>query len=161
LPFKTSHAHPRGTHPEGPGTAPRPFRRAAAIACTDSRAPSGCSMTEGTTRVEFTDVEVLDVGSLLLTCRVSDQIVFVPPIHVLPGTTPGGPATEGRWCWHGSSLASSGWSSAHRDTPTVRVLSVNSRRLLPTATKGAPASSVKLSAVTGASRSLLPPSADS
>jgi hypothetical protein len=44
-------------------------------------------MTDGTTRVEFTDVEVLDVGALLLTCRVGDQIVFVPRMRVLPGTT--------------------------------------------------------------------------
>jgi len=43
---------------------------------------------------------------------------------------------------------------------TVRVLSVNSCRLMPTATKSAPATGVKFSAVTGASRSLLPPSAD-
>jgi len=49
---------------------------------------------------------------------------------------------------------------AQRERATVRVLSVNSRRLLPTATKSAPASSVKLSAVTDASWSLLPPSAD-
>jgi hypothetical protein len=42
---------------------------------------------DDTTPVEFTDVEVLDVGSLLLTCRVSDQIVFVPRMRVLPGTT--------------------------------------------------------------------------
>ena len=44
-------------------------------------------MTDGTTRVEFTDVEVLDVGALLLTCRISDRIVFVPRMRVLPGTT--------------------------------------------------------------------------
>jgi transposase InsO family protein len=42
----------------------------------------------------------------------------------------------------------------------VRVLSVNSRRLLPKATKSAPATDVKFSAVTGAPRSLLPSPAD-
>ena len=110
-------------------------------------------MTDGTTRVEFTDVEVLDVGALLLTCRVGDQIVFVPRMRVLPGTTIRR-LTEGRWCCHGSSRASSGWSSAHRDAPTVRVLSVNSCRLLPKETKSAPATGVKFSAVTGTSRSL-------
>jgi len=87
LAFQDPPSHSRGTRPEGPRGAPRPFRRAAAIACTDSRAPSGCSMTDGTTRVEFTDVEVLDVGALLLTCRISDRIVFVPRMRVLPGTT--------------------------------------------------------------------------
>jgi len=44
-------------------------------------------MMDGTTRVEFNDVEVLDAGGLLLTCRVSDQIVLVPRLRVLPGTT--------------------------------------------------------------------------
>src|SRR5262245_12482407 len=43
----------------------------------------------------------------------------------------------------------------------VRLLSVNSRQLLPTATKSAPATDVKFSAVTGASPSLSPPPADS
>jgi hypothetical protein len=44
--------------------------------------------------------------------------------------------------------------------PTVRVLSVNRCRLVPTATKSAPATGVKFSAVTGASWSLSPPPAD-
>jgi hypothetical protein len=47
-------------------------------------------MTDGTTRVEFADVEVLDVGALLLTCRVSDQIVFVPRMRVPQGPPSGG-----------------------------------------------------------------------
>jgi hypothetical protein len=44
-------------------------------------------MMDGTRRVEFNDVEVLDAGGLLLTCRVSDQIVLVPRLRALPGTT--------------------------------------------------------------------------
>ena len=53
-------------------------------------------MMDGTTRVEFNDVEVLDAGGLLLTCRVSDQIVLVPRLRVLPGTTIGRSGDRGR-----------------------------------------------------------------
>ena len=44
-------------------------------------------MMDGATRVEVTNVEVLDAGSLVMKCRVGEKILFVPPLRLLPGTT--------------------------------------------------------------------------
>ncbi|HKA27941.1 MAG TPA: hypothetical protein VKH82_01100 [Candidatus Binatia bacterium] len=44
-------------------------------------------MMNGADRIEFTDVEVIDGGSLVLKCRIGDKIVHVPPLRMLPGTT--------------------------------------------------------------------------
>ena len=41
----------------------------------------------GADRVEFTNVEVVDGGNLVLKCRVGDKIVHVPPLRMLRGTT--------------------------------------------------------------------------
>jgi len=43
-------------------------------------------MIEGTKRVEFADVEVLDYGGPVMCCRVGDRVVWVPALRVLPGT---------------------------------------------------------------------------
>jgi len=42
-------------------------------------------MTDGTRRVEFDDVEVINAG-LVLWCRVNGAIVAIPPLRLLPGT---------------------------------------------------------------------------
>jgi len=44
-------------------------------------------MMNGADRMEFSDVEVLDDGGLLLRCWVDGKIVSVPPLRLLPGTT--------------------------------------------------------------------------
>jgi hypothetical protein len=44
-------------------------------------------MMDGTDRVEFPDVEVLDAGGLVLKCRIDGKIVHVPPLRMLPRTT--------------------------------------------------------------------------
>jgi hypothetical protein len=43
-------------------------------------------MIDGTKRVEFEDVEVLEAGGLVMRCRVGGKIVLVPPLRLLPGT---------------------------------------------------------------------------
>ena len=44
-------------------------------------------MMDGTNRVEFDDVEVIESGGLLVQCRVAGRVVGVPPLRMLPGTT--------------------------------------------------------------------------
>jgi hypothetical protein len=44
-------------------------------------------MMDGTDRIEFPDVEVLDSGGLVLKCRIDGKTVRVPPLRMLPGTT--------------------------------------------------------------------------
>ena len=44
-------------------------------------------MMNGADRIEFTDVEVVDGGNLVLKCRIGDKIVHVPALRMLPGTT--------------------------------------------------------------------------
>jgi hypothetical protein len=55
-----------------------------------SRSPSRTEsriMIDGSTRVEFDDVEVVRHAALILMCRVGDKVVAVPPLRMLPGTT--------------------------------------------------------------------------
>ena len=44
-------------------------------------------MMDGTERMTFPDVEVLDSSGLVLQCRLAGRIVGVPPLRLLPGTT--------------------------------------------------------------------------
>ena len=44
-------------------------------------------MMDGTERMTFPDVEVLDSSGLVLRCRLDGKIVGVPPLRLLPGTT--------------------------------------------------------------------------
>jgi hypothetical protein len=44
-------------------------------------------MMDGSERIEFPCVEVLDGGGLVLKCRIDGKIVHVPPLRLLPGTT--------------------------------------------------------------------------
>ena len=44
-------------------------------------------MMDGTERMTFPDVEVLDSSGLVLRCRLAGKIVGVPPLRLLPGTT--------------------------------------------------------------------------
>ena len=44
-------------------------------------------MIDGSDRVEFDDVEVVSHAALLVTCRVGQKVVAVPPLRMLPGTT--------------------------------------------------------------------------
>ena len=43
-------------------------------------------MTDGTDRVEFPEAEVISSEDLVLTCRVGERIVSVPPLRILPGS---------------------------------------------------------------------------
>ena len=43
-------------------------------------------MLEGVQRVEIADVEVLNDTTLVLYCRVGDEVVAVPSVRLLPGT---------------------------------------------------------------------------
>ena len=43
-------------------------------------------MVDGSNRVTFDDVQVLSDG-LILSCRVGQKFVWVPPRRMLPGTT--------------------------------------------------------------------------
>ena len=44
-------------------------------------------MMNGADRIEFTDVEVVDGGTLVLKCRIGGKIVYVPALRMLPGST--------------------------------------------------------------------------
>ena len=44
-------------------------------------------MMNGAERIEFTDVEVVDGGNMVLKCRIGNKIVHVPPLRMLPGST--------------------------------------------------------------------------
>ena len=44
-------------------------------------------MMDGSRRVEFDNVEIVRDTGLVLMCRVGVQIVGVPPLRMLPGTT--------------------------------------------------------------------------
>lgn len=53
-------------------------------------------MMDGTNRIQFPDVEVLAGGAALyLRCRIGDQIVRIPSMRRLPGTTIGWPGDRG------------------------------------------------------------------
>ena len=55
-------------------------------ACSPSQTQSTV-MVDGSTRVEFDNVEVVRHAALILMCRVGDKVVAVPPLRMLPGTT--------------------------------------------------------------------------
>jgi hypothetical protein len=44
-------------------------------------------MIDGSQRVEFRGVVVLDHAGLVLRCQINDKIVGVPPLRMLPGST--------------------------------------------------------------------------
>jgi hypothetical protein len=53
-------------------------------------------MIDGSQRVEFEDVQVLGMSDLLMMCQIGDQIVKVPSLQILPGTTISGHGDHGR-----------------------------------------------------------------
>ena len=44
-------------------------------------------MIDGSQRVEFENVHVLGLSALVMMCRIGEQIVAVPSLQILPGTT--------------------------------------------------------------------------
>jgi hypothetical protein len=44
-------------------------------------------MVDGSQRVEFENVHVLAANDRVMMCRIGDQIVAVPSLQILPGTT--------------------------------------------------------------------------
>jgi hypothetical protein len=53
-------------------------------------------MVDGSQRAEFEDVHVLATGDLVMMCQIGDQIVKVPSLRILPGTTIAGQGDHGR-----------------------------------------------------------------
>ena len=53
-------------------------------------------MVDGWRRVEFDEVEVVSTNELFMMCRIGSQIVAVPSLEVLPGTTISGDGDHGR-----------------------------------------------------------------
>ena len=53
-------------------------------------------MIDGWRRVEFDDVKVVRTNDLFMMCRIGRQIVAVPSLEVLPGTTISGDGDHGR-----------------------------------------------------------------
>ena len=53
-------------------------------------------MIDGSQRVEFDDVHVIGINDLLMMCQIRNQIVAVPSMQILPGTTISGHGDHGR-----------------------------------------------------------------
>jgi hypothetical protein len=53
-------------------------------------------MIDGSQRVEFEDVHVLGMSDLVMMCQIRGQIVKVPALQILSGTTISGHGDRGR-----------------------------------------------------------------